>query len=278
MIEAVGLCNASCSYCPRGAKLLPNSDDTIITPAILDKSLQLAKQGTQKAIYLHHSGEPLLHPEIGAVIRKVRESGFLAYLSTNLIAGSEDKLTEILAAGLNQAELHLSGGLTRLDVGALWERVHMLYKLNWRLRNNGCKIEANYALRQGETEESVRKSFSGCSHYDETMYIRFYKPHDWLGLMRLQDKGIRAEDCEWYKNKAAAILCNGDVVICCLDQMAYSNQVNVLDVEEIVFEHLSRRDLCKGCIQQSWDMDWLRKEALEIPPYMERSLRRDSLR
>ena len=278
MIESVGICNGTCVYCPQGTGLLSKLDDDskFITFDILEKSLNLAKKGNQKAIYLHHRGEPLLHPEIGNVIRNVRKAGFLAYLSTNMISATEEKLEEILTSGINQVEVHYSGGRTRLSHNALLIKIHKLNKLNWEIRNHACKIEVNYGLQENETEESVRNKMANSSYYDENMYIRFYRPHDWPGLVvKRKDYGIDPTDCEWYKTQACAVLSNGDVVICCLDQKADSTLANVMDMEEIRLEHLNKRDLCKSCIQYNWDMDWLRKEALEIPNYMKRRLNID---
>jgi organic radical activating enzyme len=278
MIESVAICNAKCQYCPQGAGkvLKPKKGEEFITPEILKKALKLAQKGNQKAIYLHHRGEPLLHPKIGYVIREVREAGFLAYLSTNLIAASDSKINEIMISGINQVEIHFSGGLTILTHNQLLERVHKIRKANWLIRNNACKIEVNYALQENEDEKKVRKKLSKSEYYDENMYIRFYKPHDWTGLVDIKDFGVNPQNCEWYKTNSCAILCNGDVVICCLDQVSHSKLVNILDINEITEIHLSKREICYGCIQHDWDMDWLKEEAIEIPKYLMRKLKIDS--
>lgn len=272
MIESVGVCNSTCSYCPQGAGLLPKAknEEIFICPTVLEKALKLAKNGNQKAIYLHHRGEPLLHPNIGYVVREVRKAGFFAYLSTNLISATDKKIDELLISGINQIEMHMTAGLTKLNDGEVLKRIHTFRKRNWELRNNGCKLEANYALGPDDTEESVRERLSKNSYYDENMYIRFYKPHDWPGLMKMQDLGVDPTKCEWYKTETCAILSNGDIVICCLDQKKYSKKVNIMDINEITFDHLSNRQICKGCIQQQWDMDWLKLEALNIPDYISR--------
>lgn len=279
MIETVGICNATCKYCPQGAGMLarPNINEIYLAPRILEKALFLAKNGNQKAIYLHHRGEPLLHPEIAHIIRKVRKAGFLAYLSTNLIAATPDKIEEVLNAGVNEFEIHISASLTKISIDETLKRVHIVRKMNWTLRDNGCKIKTNYALQDNETEETVRTKLARSKYYDEDMPIKFYKPYDWPGIMNkdgslqiTQDNTMKLEDCEWYKTKSCAILANGDLVICCLDQKGYSKKVNIMDIDMINFEHLSNREICKKCVLYKWDMEWLKRDALSIPESIQR--------
>ncbi len=279
MIEVAGRCIATCNYCPQGSGTLPaiDSEHSLITPEILDKALLLAKKGKQKIIFLHHRGEPFLHPHLDSIISKIREAGFLACLSTNLIVATERSLGNVLRAGITQLEVHYSGGRTVLSHNELLKKIHILRKMNWGLRNNGCRIEINYALQGDETEKSVRKEMSISDYYDETMCIKFYEPHDWPGLTYKYDRGIDPIDCAWYKTQSCAVLCNGDIVICCLDQWAYSKKVNVMDIEEVKMEFLSEREMCRGCLQYDWFADWLNEEILEIPFYLRRRLNIDSL-
>lgn len=280
MIEAVGICNATCNYCPQGAGKVSivNNQEFFISPKILHKSLFLAKKGSQKAIYLHHRGEPLLHPNIGYVISEVRKANFLAYLSTNLIAATDDKINEIFVSGINQVEIHLSGGLTKLTINQLLERIQKIIVANRIIRNSSCKIEVNYALQGDENELVVRKNLSQSKYYNKDMYIRFYKPHNWVDLMEINDYNINPKDCEWYKNNSCAILCNGDIVICCLDQISHSKVANVLDIDEISPQFLFKREICRGCIQHNWDMDWLRQDSLSIPEEISENLKKDPWR
>ena len=191
-----------------------------------------------------------------------------------MIAATEKKLKDVLLAGANEFEVHISAGLTKITIETLLEKIHFLRKMNWEIRNNGCKIKMNYALQGNETEDSVRDILSSSQFYDEDMPIRFYKPHDWPGIMSTDEDLsttsnkiplMSPEDCEWYKTESCAILANGDVVICCLDQKAYSKKVNIMDIDELNFEHLSNRKICERCVFHKWNMDWLKRDALSIP-------------
>jgi LmbE family N-acetylglucosaminyl deacetylase len=275
MIEAVGRCNAACAYCPRGAGLISNDGSAPITEGTLGRALHLAKMGRARAIYLHHRGEPFLHPELEEVVRHVRGAGFGAYLSTNLIAATPTRIDRVLEAGLSQMEIHLSGGATVLPLEELMGRIHHARKSNWQLRNNSCRIEINYGLR-GETREEVLSRLSCLPFYDETAEIRFYIPHDWPGLSGCVDRGINPEKCEWFKKRCCAVLSNGDLVICCLDQFRYSARMNVHSIDRIEDIYLSQRDICRGCLQYDWDMDWLEDDALGIPAWRRRGENRDA--
>lgn len=223
MVESVGICTGKCNYCPQGRGLLskPKKNKIFITPTTLKRALEVARNGKQKAIYIHHRGEPLLHPHIGDVIHNIRLAGYFVYMSTNLTVATEEKMREILNAGINQIELHISGGLTKINMNEILKKIHLLRKLNWKIRNNGCYIESNYALKEGESQEDVIKTMEKSPYFEDNMYIRFYHPHDWPALVKLKNKGINPKMCKWYKTKCAAILCDGDVVICCFVEPDY---------------------------------------------------------
>lgn len=277
MIETVAKCNAHCKYCPQGAGFVPSENNHFfITDEILDKALLLAKKGKQKIIYLHHRGEPLLHPTLDSVISKVRNAGFLACFSTNLIAGNELVFEKIFKAGINQLEIHYSGGLTVLSHDNLLQKIQCILQLNKSVRNNGCRIDINFALQEDETEDSIMKYITQSIYYNKEIKIRFYKPHNWISLAYKNDLGINPFDCQWYLTKSCAVLSNGDIVICCLDQFSYSKVANVMDLDEISMEHLSNRDICKGCVQFDWFNEWLRDEILKVPDFIQKHLNIDS--
>jgi len=268
MIESVGRCNSTCSYCPRGAGLLDDNSNQFISIETLQRALDLADPTLNRGIYLHHRGEPFLHPDLASVVRQVRTRGFNAYLSTNLISVTEQKVRTVLAAGLNELQMHFTAGLTRLDRDTLMARVHMVRKLNMQLRNNACKVEINYALKN-QTQAEALEFLSGSPHFDETFAIYFYTPHDWPSLGKLNDRGIDFRQCNWWKERSCAILSNGDIVICCLDQWGHSKIANIWQINRIDLAHLIKRDICRGCVQHV-EMDWLRRDAIEEPLWQKR--------
>jgi organic radical activating enzyme len=274
MIEAVGKCNATCAYCPRGKGLLGPGTNDFITMETLDKALSLATGGGNHAVYLHHRGEPFLHPNLPEIVRRVRERGFYAFLSTNLISATPARVERVLKAGINQVEMHYSAGLTRLPHELLLQRIHEIRKLNFELRNFGCRLEMNFGL-EGQTREAVMEELARHKYYDETFYVRWFEPHDWPSLEHIVDRGVSYRSCQWYKYRACAVLANGDVVICCLDQFGHSRRVNVNEIDQLKWEHLADRRMCAGCVQHV-EMDWLKEDAIDMPRWLARKLEIDT--
>ncbi len=273
MIETTSRCNARCSYCPSGV-----SPSTVpqrhLSHGVLQRSIEFAKLGRAKALWLHHSGEPFLHEDLPEIIRVVRRNGFYANLSTNLIAFDENRVADVLKVGLNDMRIHLTAGLTRISIDEMFRRIHVVRRLNWAYRNDGCRIEVTHAL-VGETAEQAYRRFQYSEYYDDKMYIDFYHPHDWPALMAGRDNGIDPSACKWHVTKSAAVLANGDIVICCLDQLGCSTSVNVMDITKLDWRFLSDRRLCRGCVQFG-DMDsWIEEEGLAIPRWLARRQRFD---
>jgi len=229
----------------------------------LDKALLVAKHGRARLLYLHHRGEPFLHPELNEIIRRVRAAGFGASFSTNLSLATPAKIEGVLCAGLNEMQIHLSGGATVLELNELLQRLEILRKANLRLRNNACHIGVNYAL-VGESQDEVMARLAKSVYYDETMPIEFYIPHDWLGMEGCPDRGVDYHACDWFLERCCAVLSTGEIVICCLDQFRYSSKMNVMDIDFVGDSCVDRREICRGCTQDLRNMDWLRKEALAL--------------
>lgn len=274
MIEVSAICDAQCLYCPRGAGLLDRQYESLISMEVLDKALALARGGHNHAIYLHHGGEPFLHPELPAIVHRVREFGFHAYLATNLISATPERVKGVLEAGLNQLEMHYSAGLTQLDHAELLERIQLIGELNRRIRNGGCKLEVNFGLA-GETKEEVKAILASYPFADDISNWRWFHPHDWPNLSTIADRAVDYRRCEWFQQRCGAVLANGDLVICCLDQFRHSRQVSVLEVDHVEWKHLMARQMCRGCVQHV-EMGWLTEDGLQWPPWLTACLEVDS--
>lgn len=275
MIESVGVCNAKCTYCPQGRGLVKPDGPTFLGEDTLERALALARYGQQKGIYLHHRGEPFLHPALDYIVRRVRKAGFFAYLSSNLISITEEKLSRVLAAGLNDLRIHLSAALTVLPPKECLDRIAMLQRLNGEIRNHACRVEVTYGLASRERPEEVLSRLSGAGPVDVLGPIDFYEPHDWPQLAAQVDNGIDPRDCKWFQTRSCAILSDGRIVICCLDQFGFSSNTRVTEVERLRSEDISKRDLCRSCRQYA-EMDyWLEAEALEVPEWLRVRVARD---
>ena len=94
-------CNLTCSYC--------NEYDDHSSPVPLDSMLQridrLADLGT--SVITFSGGEPLLHPELDQLIRRIRQRRMIAGLITNGYLLSRKKIHSLNAAGLDHLQISI---------------------------------------------------------------------------------------------------------------------------------------------------------------------------
>jgi MoaA/NifB/PqqE/SkfB family radical SAM enzyme len=94
-------CNLSCSYC--------NEFDNFSKPVSLDLMFpridRLAEFGT--AIITISGGEPLLHPELEAIIRHIRKRGMIAGMITNGYLLTPQRIESLNQAGLEHLQISI---------------------------------------------------------------------------------------------------------------------------------------------------------------------------
>ena len=221
-------------------------------------------------LYFHLLGEPLLHPELGALLRIAGELGFACMITTNgtllpergelLLTAErlrkvsislqsfeanpggelEGYLSGCLAFARKAAEkgvfcelrLWNRGGLETLNP-AIRERLEACFPLPWEKSRNGWKLAERIWLDPGE---------------------RF----DWPDL----DAPDRGERCFCYGlRNQIGVLCDGTVVPCCLDHEGDIPLGNLFtqELDEIlaspraraIYEGFSQRraveELCRRC-------------------------------
>jgi MoaA/NifB/PqqE/SkfB family radical SAM enzyme len=100
-IVPIRRCNLACAYC--------NEFDDHSAPVPLDAMLEridhLARLGTSR-IELS-GGEPLLHPDLDAIIQRIRQHGALAGLITNGYLLSEKRIARLNEAGLDHLQISI---------------------------------------------------------------------------------------------------------------------------------------------------------------------------
>ena len=94
-------CNLSCSYC--------NEYDDFSKPVPLDEMMRrvdhLGRLGT--SIITISGGEPLLHPELDDIIRRIRRNGALAGMITNGYLLMPDRIQRLNKAGLDHMQISI---------------------------------------------------------------------------------------------------------------------------------------------------------------------------
>lgn len=263
-LEITNVCNLNCSFCPgtrRAPRFLRVEEFRLLAGKLRRQTDYL---------YFHLLGEPLLHPELGALLRIAGELGFACMITTNgtllpergelLLAAErlrkvsislqsfeanpggelEGYLSGCLAFARKAAEkgvfcelrLWNRGGLETLNP-AIRERLEACFPLTWEESRNGWKLAERIWLDPGE---------------------RF----DWPDL----DAPDRGERCFCYGlRNQIGVLCDGTVVPCCLDHEGDIPLGNLFtqELDEIlaspraraIYEGFSQRraveELCRRC-------------------------------
>jgi MoaA/NifB/PqqE/SkfB family radical SAM enzyme len=94
-------CNLSCGYC--------NEYDKVSKPVPLEEMFRridhLGKLGT--AMIGLSGGEPLTHPDLDAIIRRIRKTGAIAGLITNGYLLNKDRIERLNKAGLDHLQISI---------------------------------------------------------------------------------------------------------------------------------------------------------------------------
>ena len=100
-IIPVRRCNLSCGYCNEYDKV----SNPVATAEMMRRIDLLAGLGT--GIITFSGGEPLLHPELDALIRRIRGHGAIATLITNGYLLSPERIRQLNRAGLEHLQISI---------------------------------------------------------------------------------------------------------------------------------------------------------------------------
>lgn len=94
-------CNLSCAYCNE----YDDHSPPVLTHEVFRRIDRLAELGT--GIITLSGGEPLLHPELDAIIRRIRERGAIATLITNGYLLNRDRIRRLNGTGLDHLQISI---------------------------------------------------------------------------------------------------------------------------------------------------------------------------
>ena len=94
-------CNLSCAYCNE----YDDHSQPVPTADVLRRVDALAGLGT--GIVTMSGGEPLLHPDLDVIIKRVRERGMIATVITNGYLLSRDWIARLNRAGLDHLQISI---------------------------------------------------------------------------------------------------------------------------------------------------------------------------
>ena len=224
-LEITNLCNRSCAFCP-GTKRPPRT----LSPEEFRLLAQKLRPHTEY-LYLHVMGEPLSHPQLGAILAIAGELGFRVILTTNgtLLKKKEHILLSAqclhkVHISLHSFEANAQGGLseylrgcTDFGLAACARGILVNYRL-WNLdgaettglnRQNDEILAALHAAFPGEWAENSRGW-----RLAQGVFVQYGERFDWPELSA-RDRGAQGR-CLALRQQAA-VLSDGTLVPCCLD-------------------------------------------------------------
>jgi len=134
-------CNLACAYCNE----YDDYSKPVATEVMFGRLDKLADLGTTAIII--SGGEPLLHPEIEAIIAKIRKRGMIASLITNGYLLTEDKIKKLNKAGLEYMQISIDN-LQPDDVSKKSLKV-LDKKLQWLSRFAEFRVNINSVIGGG---------------------------------------------------------------------------------------------------------------------------------
>lgn len=134
-------CNLDCAYC--------NEYDKVSSPVPLNRMLRridrLAELGT--TIITLSGGEPMLHPDLDAIIQRIRQRGAIATLITNGLLLTRDRIKGLNRAGLDYLQISIDNVLPD-EISKKSLKVLDL-KLQWLAKYAEFQVTINSVLGAG---------------------------------------------------------------------------------------------------------------------------------
>lgn len=156
-IELWNECNIKCMFCrdKKGVIHDVNPKGKGIAKGKMSKEMAKEIIGQLKddvlITVLYTNGEPLLYPDLAEVIKSATDCGMATLISSNGLLFTEEKIHEVLGAGLDFIKIQLGGftqdiysvQISNGDVEKLKENIQMLSRINNEF-NYGCQIMIDY--------------------------------------------------------------------------------------------------------------------------------------
>lgn len=263
-LEITNVCNLNCAFCPgtrRAPRFLSAEEFGILARRL---------RGHTDYLYFHLMGEPLLHPELGALLDIAGELGFRVMITTNGTLLPERGSLLLASSAVHKVNISLqsfeanAGGELDLyisqcaDFAARASAAGKLCELRlWNHRGLETLNRRILELLELRFPQPWEKSRNGQKLADR-LWLDPGDRFDWPDL----ERGSLGENCFCYGLRdQIGILCNGTVVPCCLDHEGDIPLGNLFEtpLEEIlagpraraIYEGFSRRKavepLCQSC-------------------------------
>jgi MoaA/NifB/PqqE/SkfB family radical SAM enzyme len=225
-VEITNSCNLNCSFCG-GSKKPVRFMDTVVFEGILEKL-----KGHTSYLCLHVMGEPLIHPEIGAILDLCEKHSFKVNLATN--GTMTDKLREVIRKpALRQVSFSLHSMEDFSDKKNMEKFIGPIFAMADEAARAGVLISLRlWNLSEKEEDrnfdvlELIQKRYTGGKPIDknekrvngiklaENIFLNQAVKFEWPSMDSPDIKG--SAFCLGLRYQAA-VLVDGTVVPCCLD-------------------------------------------------------------
>jgi radical SAM protein with 4Fe4S-binding SPASM domain len=239
-IELTNICNLRCSVCIDNNGSKKGFMDIALLKKIIEENREVLHD---QSVWLHFSGESLIHPEIDKIIRLLKTNEIRCRLSTNATLLTEKKSAEIMQSGLDYIVFSVDGAsketYERIRIGANFEEVenNILNFLKIKKENN-YKIKTQIQFIKMKENEHELKSFLEKWKKTSVNYINIksFSTRAWnvnnIGnfgnVNKLKSKKKKRYPC-FYLWETLIVLWNGDVVPCCQDLAGRLKVGNISD-------------------------------------------------
>ena len=258
-VEITNSCNLKCSFCPEGKRA-----KEFITLENFKHIINEIKSYTN-LIALHVKGEPLLHPNLKEILDVCKENNILVNITTN--ATLLEKNLDILINNSSVRQLNLSlHSITKnenKDKYNFSEYINNVIKCSKEILEKS-NIIISYRLWNLESLEensenyqilnSLECAFSVENLKEIAKKEKFVKLGENVFLNQdfefvwpsLENEELSCTGTCWGLRKQAAILVNGDVVPCCLDE---NGEILLGNIFETSFENIIESEFSKEIIK-----------------------------
>jgi len=137
-IVPIRRCNLACTYCNE----FDHSSQPVPLPEMLARIDKLADLGVM--VITISGGEPLLHPEIDEIIRRIRSRGVLATLISNAYLLSPQRIRALNEAGLDYLQISIDN--VEPDGTSMKSLRVLERKLEWLARDAEFSVTINSVL------------------------------------------------------------------------------------------------------------------------------------
>ena len=219
-VEITNVCNLRCSFCP-GTTRAPRTMTTDEFRVLAEKLRPYTDY-----LYFHVMGEPLLHPDLPALLQIAADLGFRVCLTTNgtLLGKRAETLRNAPALHKVSISLHSFEGNGGTDLTDYLETVWAfcrnagcivslrLWNAGGENRRNG-EIKAFFSRKLGLDVQDLPLDPTGSRKLGDKLYLESAAKFDW------PDPGAAEQNVEFCHGlrQQLAVLCDGTVVPCCLD-------------------------------------------------------------